>query len=112
MEIQNRKHTGLVAGCVVALLGASPAAIAGPAEDAIGACKVAIADEQGSEMLAKLKRIKSRGNTYETWFNLSNGDEQVKAYCVAKRNTVEEVILADGRWTRRNPSRPEPVQAS
>lgn len=112
MEMHKSFNAGLAAFCIVALLGAVPAALAGPAENAIKACKIAFAEEQGSEMMARLKRIKSRGTTYEAWFNLSDGDDQLKAYCVAKRERVTEVFLAEGRWTSRKPSRPEATQPS
>jgi len=112
MDIQNSNRTALMASGIVALLGVSPAALAGPAENAIKACKVAIADDQGAATMARLKKIKSRGNSYEAWFNLSDGDAQHKAYCVTRRDKVEEYVATEGRWTSRNPGRPETTQAS
>jgi len=112
MDLKTRKGAALIATSIFALLSASPAALAGPAENAIKACKLAIADDQGSEMTARVKKVKSRGISYETWFNLSDGDAQMKAYCVTKRDKVEEIVTSEGRWTSRNPSRPESIKAS
>jgi len=112
MDIRNRYRAALIAAGIAPLLGVSTAALAGPAENAIQACKIAIAEDHGSEMMARLKKIKSRGNSYETWFNLSDGNDQLKAYCVTKRDKVEEYVALEGRWTSRNPARPESTQSS
>ena len=90
-------------GALVALT-LSSAAMAS-ADRAVKACKGAIADEQGSEMNTRLKKIKSRGSSYEAWFNLSDGDSQLKAYCLSKRDSVE-VVTSEGSWKGRNPKRP------
>ena len=112
MDTRIRNSAALMATGVLALVVATPAALAGPAENAIEACKVAIAADQGAETMARLKKIKSRGNSYEAWFNLSDGDDQLKAYCLTRRNKVEEYVATEGRWTSRNPGRPESAQTS
>ena len=112
MGIRTRKGAALAAVSIFALLNASSPAMAGSAETAIEACKVAIADDQGSETMVRLKKIKTRGNSYETWFNLSDGDNKMKAFCVIRRNKVEQFVATEGRWTGRNPGRPESIQTS
>lgn len=112
MGIRTRKGAALMVASIFTLLNVSSPALAGSADSAVKACKVAIADDQGSGMMARLKKIKTRGNSYETWFNLSDGDAQMKAYCVIKRDKVEEIFTSEGRWSGRNPGRPESIQTS
>ncbi|MGI9342201.1 MAG: hypothetical protein ACR2QV_05090 [Gammaproteobacteria bacterium] len=94
-----------VAATVLASIALSPSAFAS-ADNAVKACKGAIADEQGAEVSTRLKSIRARGNAYEAWFNLSDGDTQLKAYCLSKRNNIE-LMTSEGRWTSRNPKRPK-----
>jgi hypothetical protein len=105
MDYRRIQRTLAVAAAIMTSLAMSPAAFAS-ADRAVKACKGAIADEQGEAMSTRLKSIRARGNAYEAWFNLSDGDTQLKAYCLSRRNTVE-IITSEGRWTSRNPRRPE-----
>jgi hypothetical protein len=110
MEI--RSSIAPLAVFTVAVVGvslSSPAAAS--ADSAVMACKNAIVEEQGSELRTRLKKIKSRGGAYEAWFNLSDGDTQMTAYCLSKRDSVD-VITSEGSWKGRNPKRPEVEQAS
>lgn len=96
----------------VAVLGVSLSSPAvASADRAVMACKNAIVEEQGAELRTRLKKIKSRGGSYEAWFNLSDGDTQMKAYCMSKRDQVD-LIMTEGSWKGRNPKRPEIEQAS
>lgn len=105
MSVHNRiRPLALAAGTVLALSLSSTALAS--ADRAVKACKSAIADEQGTELSTRLKKIQSRGGSYEAWFNLSDGDMQLKAYCLSKRNSVE-LVTAEGSWKGRNPQRPE-----
>jgi hypothetical protein len=110
MEIRRRMSPLVVAAGVVAALSLSSAAHAS-ADRAVSACKDAIADAEGSELRARLKKIKSRGGAYEAWFNLSDGDTQLKAYCYSKRDQVD-LITSEGAWKGRNPKRPAVEQDS
>lgn len=105
MITRNMQRPTALAAILLASLAASPAALAS-ADRAVKACKGAIAEQQGSEMSTRLKTIKARGNAYEAWFNLSDGDTQLKAYCLSKRSNIE-ITTSEGRWTSRNPRRPE-----
>jgi len=104
METRRLDRPTALAAIVLTSLIASPAALAS-SDNAVKACKGAIADQQGEQISARLKSIKTRGNGYEAWFNLSDGDTQLKAYCLNKRNNVE-LMTSEGRWTSRNPRRP------
>lgn len=105
MSIHNRiRPLAVTTGAVVAL-SLSSAALAS-ADRAVKACKSAIADEQGTELSTRLKKIQSRGGSYEAWFNLSDGDTQLKAYCLSKRSSVD-LVTSEGSWTGRNPQRPQ-----
>ena len=110
MEIRKSIRPLAVATGAVLALSLSSTALAS-ADKAVMACKTAIADEQGSELRARLKKIKSRGGAYEAWFNLSDGDTQLKAYCYSKRDGVD-VITSEGNWKGRNPGRPSIEQSS
>ena len=105
MDIINRIRPLAVTTATVVALGISSTAMA-CADRAIEACKSAIADEQGAELSTRLKKIKTRGGGYEAWFNLSDGDQQMKAFCATKRDQVE-LVTSEGSWTGRNPRRPE-----
>ena len=72
---------------------------------AVEGCKEAIANEHGSELIPRLKRIEVRGGSYEAWFNLTDGEKKVKAYCLKNRNKVD-VVTSDGKWSGMNPPRP------
>ena len=50
-------------------------------------------------------KIKPRGSSYETWFNISDGESDFKSYCFIKRGEIQELVTTEGRWTR-NPKRP------
>ena len=104
MGIRNsRRPLALITSTVVAVSLAGPA-FAG-ANRAVEACKDAIAEDQGTELMTRLKKISPRGGSYEAWFNLSDGDTQLKAYCLSKRSGVQ-LITSEGSWTSRNPQRP------
>jgi len=104
MEICSKIRPAPVAtGVVLALSVASPAFAS--ADRAVKACKGAIESEQGSDVSTRLKKISPRGGAYEAWFNLSDGDTQLKAYCLSKRGEIE-VITSEGSWNSRNPQRP------
>lgn len=105
MKLKDRIRPWAVSSIAVMVLSLTNTALAS-ADRAVKACKSAIADETGSELSARLKKIQSRGGSYEAWFNLSDGATQLKAYCVSKRSAVE-VITSEGSWTGRNPQRPE-----
>ena len=101
--IRRIRPIAVTTGTIVALT-LSTAALAS-VDRAVKACKGAIEAEQGAEISTRLKKISSRGNSYEAWFNLSDGDTQMKAYCLSKRSDVE-VITTEGSWKGRNPKRP------
>ncbi len=105
MSFKDRLRPWTASSAAILALSLSSTALAS-ADRAVKACKSAIADERGSELSARLKKIQSRGGSYEAWFNLSHGATQLKAYCVSKRSTVE-IITSEGSWTGRNPQRPE-----
>jgi len=105
METRRIQRPVAVAAAFVASIALSPSAFAS-ADNAVKACKGAIADEQGKQVSTRLKSIRARGNAYEAWFNLSDGDTQLKAYCLSKRNNIE-LMTSEGRWTSRNPRRPK-----
>lgn len=110
MEIRSSiAPLALFAVAIVGVSLSSPAVAS--ADRAVMACKSAIVDEQGSELRTRLKKIKARGGSYEAWFNLSDGDTQMKAYCLSKRDKVD-LITSEGSWKGRNPKRPEVEQAS
>jgi len=105
MDVRNAYRPVAISALLVASIGLAPAAMAS-ADSAVKACKAAILEEQGAAMSTRLKKIKTRGNSYETWFNLSDGDSQLKAYCMNRRGTTE-VITSEGSWKGRNPQRPD-----
>lgn len=100
-------------GAVVVATGIafSGAATAGaPAEQAIKACRVAIEDSASDDVISRLSKIKTRGNNYEVWMNVSNDNgEQQRTYCYTRRGEVDQFVLEDGKWIGRNPRRPESV---
>ena len=104
MEIQNMLRPALVSVVAVVSVGFASTAAAS-ADRAVKACKSAIAEEQGTELAARLKKVQPRGPAYEAWFNLTDGDTQLKAYCINKRNSVE-IITSEGAWQGRNLKRP------
>lgn len=78
------------------------------ADDTVKACRAAIAEAEGRDYSdVDLKKIKPRGNSYEAWFNVSDDDEPLKAYCFIKRGKVEQLVTTEGRWTSSNPKRPK-----
>ena len=82
---------------------------AATADSVVQSCKAAIAEAEGSAYnRASLKRIKPRGSSYEVWFNISDGDRELKSYCYIKRGEVQELVTTEGRWSP-NPKRPESV---
>lgn len=88
------------------LLGSGPAWSAS-ANQVVQSCKAAIWEAEGSQIgKASLKRIKPRGSSYETWFNISSGDRELKSYCYMKRGAVEQLVTTEGRWSS-NPKRPK-----
>jgi hypothetical protein len=104
MEDRNKMHPVVIMLSTAAMLGIASAAVADPGK-AVDGCIVAITDEQGRKLVPRLRKIQARGRSYEAWFNLKDGDERLKAYCVKKGNTYE-VITSDGSWKRWNPKRP------
>ena len=79
------------------------------AQDTIEQCRNAIEQTQGTEAVAKLSKIKSRGRNYEVWFNLKGTGEDMRSYCYGKPGEVKQLITENGRWKGRNPPRPEDV---
>jgi hypothetical protein len=104
--MENRKTLRAVVTTLgaVAMLGLGSAAVADPGR-AVEGCLTAIMDEQGRKLVPRLKKIQARGGSYEAWFNLKDGDERLKAYCVNKGKDFE-VTTSEGSWRRRNPQRP------
>jgi len=110
MEIRSTlAPLGVFAVAVLGVSLSSPAVAS--ADRAVMACKDAIVDENGAELRTRLKKIKSRGGSYEAWFNLSDGDTQLKAYCLSNRDSVD-LITSEGSWKGRNPQPPEVEQVS
>ena len=95
----------LAAGTMV-----SGTAVAAPAQDAIRACKVAVADSVGDGVLSKLTKVKSRGANYEVWLNVKDGDANQRSYCYLRRGEVQQLVVEDGKWVGRNPRRPEAAE--
>ncbi|MDH3509331.1 MAG: hypothetical protein OER85_00580 [Gammaproteobacteria bacterium] len=94
------------------MLLASGAAWSASADMIVKSCKDAIADSQGSGYSkANLQKIKPRGSSYETWFNVTSGDQELKSYCYIKRGEVQQLITSEGRWSS-NPKRPKDTQPS
>jgi len=104
MEFQNILRPTLISLAAVASVGFATTASAGP-NRAVEACKTAIAEEQGPELVTRLKKVQPRGGSYEAWFNLTDGDTQLKAYCLNKRSSTE-IITSEGVWKGRNLKRP------
>ena len=104
MEIGKQLHPVAIILSAVAILGIATAAVADPGR-AVDGCLEAIMDEQGRKLVPRLRKIQARGGSYEAWFNLKDGDERLKAYCVNKGNTYE-VITSEGSWRPWNPQRP------
>ena len=76
------------------------------ADKVVKSCKAAVTEAQGNtEAKASLMKIKPRGSSYETWFNISDGESDFKSYCFIKRGEIQELVTTEGRWTR-NPKRP------
>ena len=98
------------AALVAATMGFSNGAMANKAEQAIKACRVAVEDSASSDVISRLSKIKTRGNNYEVWMNVSSdsGDQQ-RTYCYLRRGEVDQFVLEDGKWIGRNPRRPESV---
>lgn len=80
---------------------------AAPAEDAIRACRDAVEQSLGEDVLSRLTKIKSRGANYEVWLNLSGDQLEQRSYCYFRRGEVQQIVVEDGRWVGRNPRRPE-----
>jgi hypothetical protein len=77
------------------------------ADDVVRACKTAIAETENSDYnAASLMKIKPRRQSYETWFNVSDGDREFRTYCYIKRGELEQFVTMEGRWSN-NPKRPE-----
>ena len=95
---------------VAASMGFSSGAMANKAEQAIQACRIAVEESASSDVIARLSKIKTRGNNYEVWMNVSSdaGDQQ-RTYCYLRRGEVDQFVLEDGKWIGRNPRRPEAV---
>ena len=104
MEHRKKLHPVAIALSALAILSIASAAEADPGR-AVKGCLEAITDEQGRKLIPRLKKIQARGGSYEAWFNLKDGDERLKAFCVKKGNTYE-VITSEGSWKGRNPARP------
>jgi len=104
MEYRKKLRLVAITLSAVAMLTIASAAHADPRR-AVEGCLAAITDEQGRKLVPRLKKIQARGGSYEAWFNLKDGDERLKAFCVKKGNTYE-VITSEGSWKRRNPARP------
>ena len=85
-------------------------AVAAPAQDAIKACKVAVEESVGNDVLSKLTKVKARGANYEVWLNVKGGENQQRSYCYLRRGEVDQVVVEDGKWVGRNPRRPEAIQ--
>ena len=95
-------------GLTLALLLTSGLAWSASADEVVRTCKAAIADSEGSDYsAASLMRVNPRRNSYETWFNVADGDREFKSYCYVKRGEVQELVTTDGRWSK-NPKRPKP----
>lgn len=91
------------------MLLASGAAWSASADKVVKSCKAAISDSQGTAISsASLKRVKPRGNSYETWFNVTEGDQELKSYCYIKRGEVQQLVTSQGRWSS-NPKRPKNI---
>ena len=104
MEVFAKRTTYVVAGMLALSFVSMPAATAAP-NQAVDACKTAIAAEHEADYRTSPKKIKSRGGTYEVWLNLQDGDTQLKAFCVNKRGDVQ-VSTSAGAWKGSNPKRP------
>lgn len=96
----------------VASLLVSGAAVAAPAEKAIEACRTAVEGTVGGDVVAKLTKIKSRGANFEVWLNVEAEDAEKRSYCYLRRGDVAQVVVEEGKWVGRNPSRPESVDLS
>lgn len=102
--MKNIAATGLALAVIFLVSGQAWSA---SADKVVQNCKAAISEAEGSDYnRASLKRIKPRGSSYETWFNVSDGDREFKSYCYIKRGEVEQLVTTDGRW-KRNPKRPK-----
>ncbi len=106
------KHKGSFI-LAAALVGSGFAGVANaaPQERAIEACKVAIAESVNQEEVnARLKRVKSRGNSYEVWLNVRSTDTPQRSYCLLRSGEVEQLVMQDGRWSGTRPRRPDTVE--
>lgn len=97
---------------LVAMFCAAGTVSAAPADDAIQACRTAIEQAQGDEVVTKLSKVRPRGNNYEVWFNVVTDEAQQRSYCYLKRGEVQQMVTEDGAWKGRNPKRPKSVDLS
>lgn len=97
---------------LVALFWGAGIASAAPADDAIQACRIAIEQAQGDDIVTRLSKVRPRGNNYEVWFNVATEQAQQRSYCYLRRGEVQQLVTEDGRWKGRNPKRPENVDLS
>jgi len=91
----------------VSLIATSGSAFASKAARAVSECRDAVAQEQGTDAVAKLKKVQSRGSGYDVWLNVKDGETELRSFCSLKRGKVDQVVTEDGRWTSRHPSRPD-----
>ncbi|MDJ0926821.1 MAG: hypothetical protein QNJ73_04140 [Gammaproteobacteria bacterium] len=106
------KYKGIFGAAILAtgIAFSGVAAAGAPAENAIKACRVAIEESSSNDVIARLSKIKTRGNNYEVWMNVSSDSgEQMRTYCYTRRGEVDQFVLEDGKWVGRNPRRPESV---
>jgi len=96
----------------VAMFCAAGNIYAAPADDAIQACRAAIEQAQGDDVVAKLSKVRPRGNNYEVWFNVQTDQVQQRSYCYLRRGEVQQMVTEDGQWKGRNPKRPQGVDLS
>ena len=94
-------------GISLILILAANLAWSASADNVVKVCKTAIAESEGTDYnSASLKRIKPRRSSYETWFNIAEGDRELKSYCYIKRGQLEQLVTTEGRWSS-NPKRPK-----
>lgn len=89
-----------------ALLAVSGSAFASKTSKAISQCRDAVTQEQGEAAVAKLKKVKSRGASYDIWMNVKAGENNLRSYCSLKRGQLQRVVTEEGRWTSNHPKRP------
>lgn len=111
-DMEMRK-TYLAALAIVSLIFSVGDVWAAKADEVVQACRAAIAEAEGINYSdVSLKKIKPRGNSYEAWFNTSDGDQSLKSYCYIKRGEVQQLVTTEGRWTGSNPRRPKVTDES